>query len=48
MALKPWKHYIPIKRNLSDPVEKVEWAQENDGEAEKTAKEGQLSARDLL
>lgn len=47
MALKPWKHYIPIKRNLSDPVEKVEWAQENDGEAKKTAK-GQLSARDLL
>lgn len=48
MALKPWKHYIQLKGNLSDPVEKVEWAQENDGEAEKTAKEGQLSARDLL
>ena len=26
MELKPWKHYIPIKRNLSDLLEKVEWA----------------------
>lgn len=48
MALKPWKHYIPIKRNLSDLLEKVEWAQKNDGEAKKIANEGQLSARDLL
>ncbi|XP_070329731.1 protein O-glucosyltransferase 3 isoform X3 [Odocoileus virginianus] len=48
MALKPWKHYIPIKRNLSDLLEKVEWAKENDEEAEKIAKEGQVTARDLL
>ncbi|XP_070240357.1 protein O-glucosyltransferase 3 isoform X1 [Bos mutus] len=48
MALKPWKHYIPIKRNLSDLLEKVEWAKENDEEAKKIAKEGQLTARDLL
>ncbi|XP_059786385.1 protein O-glucosyltransferase 3 isoform X1 [Balaenoptera ricei] len=48
MALKPWKHYVPIKRNLSDLLEKVEWAKENDEEAKKIAKEGQLTARDLL
>ncbi|XP_025784707.1 KDEL motif-containing protein 2 [Puma concolor] len=48
MALKPWKHYVPIKRNLSDLLEKIKWAKENDEEAKKIAKEGQLSARDLL
>ncbi|XP_055128995.1 protein O-glucosyltransferase 3 isoform X2 [Symphalangus syndactylus] len=26
MALEPWKHYVPIKRNLSDLLEKVKWA----------------------
>lgn len=26
MALTPWKHYVPIKRNLSDLLEKVKWA----------------------
>ncbi|XP_046493538.1 protein O-glucosyltransferase 3 isoform X2 [Equus quagga] len=48
LALKPWKHYVPIKRNLSDLLEKVKWAKENDGEAKKIAKEGQLTARELL
>ncbi|XP_044932640.1 protein O-glucosyltransferase 3-like [Mustela putorius furo] len=48
MALTPWKHYVPIKRNLSDLLEKVKWAKENDGEARKIAKEGQLAARELL
>ncbi|XP_003129882.1 KDEL motif-containing protein 2 isoform X9 [Sus scrofa] len=48
MALKPWKHYVPIKRNLSDLLEKIEWAKEHDEEAKKIAKEGQLTARDLL
>ncbi|XP_030743548.1 protein O-glucosyltransferase 3 [Echinops telfairi] len=48
MALTPWKHYVPIKRNLSDLLEKVKWAKENDEEAKKIAKEGQLTARELL
>ncbi|XP_045412613.1 protein O-glucosyltransferase 3 isoform X2 [Lemur catta] len=48
LALKPWKHYVPVKRNLSDLLEKVKWAKENDEEAKKIAKEGQLTARDLL
>ncbi|XP_030895483.1 protein O-glucosyltransferase 3 isoform X4 [Leptonychotes weddellii] len=48
VALKPWKHYVPIKRNLSDLLEKVKWAKENDEEAKKIAKEGQLAARELL
>ncbi|EDL95514.1 KDEL (Lys-Asp-Glu-Leu) containing 2 [Rattus norvegicus] len=48
VELRPWKHYVPIKRNLSDLLEKVKWAKENDEEAKRIAKEGQLTARDLL
>lgn len=47
-SLKPWKHYVPVKRNLSDLLEKIKWAKENDEEARKIATEGQLTARDLL
>ena len=27
---KPWVHYIPVKMDLSDLEEKIEWAREND------------------
>ncbi|MBZ3873337.1 KDEL motif-containing protein 2 [Sciurus carolinensis] len=42
VALKPWKHYVPIKRNLSDLLEKVKWSKENDEEAKKITKKGHL------
>ncbi|KAF2973695.1 hypothetical protein EK904_004537, partial [Melospiza melodia maxima] len=48
IGLKPWKHYIPVKRNLEDLLEKIKWAKENDEEARKIAKQGQLTARELL
>jgi hypothetical protein len=41
--LIPWYHYIPFKRDLSDALEKVHWAQEHDQEAEKIA----LQAREF-
>lgn len=28
--LQPWKHYIPIKRDLSDLIEKIKWCKSND------------------
>ncbi|XP_043928559.1 protein O-glucosyltransferase 3 [Protopterus annectens] len=46
--LKPWKHYIPVERNLADLIEKIKWAKENDAEAKRIAKEGQLVAREVL
>ncbi|KAM4700154.1 protein O-glucosyltransferase 3 [Discoglossus pictus] len=46
--LKPWKHYVPIKRNLGDLLEKIQWAKDHDEEARKIAKEGQTLARELL
>ena len=36
-AVKPWKHYVPIKKDLSDLIEKIEWIKTNDNEAKKTA-----------
>ncbi|XP_051955378.1 protein O-glucosyltransferase 3 [Xyrauchen texanus] len=46
--LKPGVHYIPVKRNLSDLIEKIKWAKSNDAEVESIAKRGQSLMRDLL
>ncbi|XP_042337223.1 protein O-glucosyltransferase 3-like [Plectropomus leopardus] len=46
--LKAGTHYVPVKRNLSDLVEKIKWAKENDAEAQKMARAGQTAARELL
>uniref|UniRef100_A0A8B9J850 Protein O-glucosyltransferase 3 n=1 Tax=Astyanax mexicanus TaxID=7994 RepID=A0A8B9J850_ASTMX len=46
--LKPGQHYVPVKRTLSDLIEKIKWAKENDAEAEAIAKAGQALARDIL
>lgn len=46
--LKAGTHYIPVKRNLSDILDKIKWAKENDSEAQKIATAGQTLARELL
>lgn len=46
--LQPWKHYIPFKSDLSDLLEKLQWAKEHDAEAKNIAKEGQAFARNNL
>ena len=33
--LKPWEHYVPIKKDFSDLKEKVEWLRQNDEEAKR-------------
>jgi hypothetical protein len=30
MVAKPWVHYVPVKIDLSDFDEKMEWAKDND------------------
>ncbi|XP_069747395.1 protein O-glucosyltransferase 3 isoform X2 [Narcine bancroftii] len=47
-SLKPWMHYIPLKRDLSDLIEKIKWVKENDDEAQKIARLGQVLSRELL
>uniref|UniRef100_A0A8D0ATX4 Protein O-glucosyltransferase 3 n=1 Tax=Sander lucioperca TaxID=283035 RepID=A0A8D0ATX4_SANLU len=46
--LKAGTHYVPVRRNLSDLLEKIKWAKENDDEAHKIARAGQTVVRELL
>ncbi|KAL7881275.1 hypothetical protein AOLI_G00081230 [Acnodon oligacanthus] len=46
--LEPWVHYIPFKADLSDLLEKIQWAKDHDEEARKIAQAGQQFARTHL
>ncbi|KAM8857203.1 protein O-glucosyltransferase 2 [Synchiropus picturatus] len=47
-GLQPWVHYIPIRADLADLLEKVQWARDHDDEAKKIALAGQQFARNNL
>lgn len=47
-GLIPWVHYIPVKTDLSDLIEKVLWAMENDSKAQEIALNGRKFALDNL
>ncbi|KAM6447311.1 protein O-glucosyltransferase 2 isoform 2-T5 [Liasis olivaceus] len=46
--LQPWTHYVPFKNDLSDLMEKLQWAKDHDEEAKNIAKAGQEFARNNL
>lgn len=46
--LQEWTHYVPIENDLSDLVEKLNWARENDDAAYNIAKNGQKFANERL
>jgi len=46
--LQPGVHYLSIKRDLSDLLEKIRWARDNPTQAEQIALAGQRYARDKL
>ncbi|XP_063903294.1 protein O-glucosyltransferase 2-like [Zophobas morio] len=46
--LIPNTHYLKMKRDLSDMVEKIKWAKENDELAQKIARSGQKFANENL
>lgn len=48
MHLQAGTHYLPVKRNLSDLLDKINWAKQNDVEAQEIARAGQAAARELL
>lgn len=35
--LKPWIHYVPIKQDLSDLIQKIDWCKKNDKKCKKIA-----------
>lgn len=46
--LKPWVHYVPIKEDLSDIIEKTVWAKNHDDQCHLIALQGQELARKYL
>ena len=36
----PWQHYVPIKNDLSDLIEKIAYLRENDEKAKEIAQNG--------
>lgn len=46
--LRPWEHYIPVRADLGDLLEKIQWARDHDDEARKIALTGQQFARTHL
>jgi hypothetical protein len=42
--LVPWRHYVPVKPDMSDMVEKIEWCRSHPDECEAIASEGQALA----
>lgn len=45
---EPWKHYVPVKFDLSDAVAQVKWAREHDAEAKQIAEQARERARKLF
>lgn len=46
--LREWEHYIPVARDLSDLVERIQWAIENDEKAHNIADNGRKFAQENL
>lgn len=46
--LKPWEHYVPIRADMGDLLDKITWARQHDEEARKIAMAGQQFARNHL
>jgi len=47
-GLQPWEHFIPVAADLSDLVERITWARDNDNKAKKISENAQKFAEDHL
>ena len=45
--LRPWEHFIPVRADMADLAEKVDWVRSNDVEAKAIASRGQQLARSM-
>ena len=45
--LIPWEHYVPVRADMSDLTEKLDWVRTNDAEAQGIAARGQQLARTM-
>ena len=42
--LTPWQHYVPVRADMSDLIEKIGWCRSHDGECAEIAGAGQAFA----
>ena len=47
-SLTPWQHYVPVKADLSDLLEKIQWAKDHDQEAQVISRRAAQFARTHL
>src|SRR5205807_1421300 len=47
-GLRPWEHYVPVRNDLSDLKEQVEWCLANDERAREIAANGMKYAKSLV
>ncbi len=47
-GLKPFEHYVPVKRDLSDLIDRLDWLRKNDNEARRIAEGGRHFAKAYL
>jgi preprotein translocase SecE subunit len=45
--IRPWEHFVPVKADMTDLVEKIDWARSHDAEARRIAENGQAFARSM-
>jgi hypothetical protein len=45
--IRPWQHFVPVKADMSDLAEKIDWVRSNAREAEDIAMHGQAFARTM-
>ncbi len=45
--IEPWKHYVPVRADMLDLHEKIEWARSNPARAREIAQNGQAFARSM-
>jgi len=46
--LKPYIHYVPIKKDLSDLIEQIKWCQSNDDKCKEIAQTAYELGKQLL
>lgn len=45
--LVPWEHFVPVRADMADLLEKVDWVRSNDNEAQAIAARGQQLVRSM-
>ena len=45
--IRPWEHFVPVKADMTDLVEKIDWVRTNDAQAREIAEKGQAFARSM-